>query len=60
MEAGVTGWRLWTVRAAHTGAIIAMSLRWASSGNSGFGIGVAGFATALAVTFLPNRRRRRG
>jgi hypothetical protein len=54
----MTGWRLWTVRAAHTGAITALSLRWASSGEYGFGIAAGGFAIGLAVTFLPDRRRR--
>lgn len=55
----MTGWRLWAVRASHTGAIAVLSWRWAASGDGTFGIAAVGFAVALAITFLPNRRKRR-
>lgn len=55
----MTGWRLWTVRAAHMAAIAVMLARWAGSGNGDCGIAAAGFAICLAITFLPVRRKGR-
>jgi hypothetical protein len=55
----MTGWRLWTVRASHAGAVSVLSWRWAATGDGTFGVAAGCLAVALAVTFLPNQRKRR-
>ena len=55
----MTGWRLWTVWAAHAAAIAVMLARWAGSGNGDCGIAEVRFAICVAITFLPVRRKGR-
>jgi hypothetical protein len=54
----MAGWRLWTVRASHAGAITVLSWRWAATGDGTFGIATGALAVALVVTFLPTRESR--